>query len=65
VTDEVAKWFLEERGIMRETLEHFKVRVEGDAVILPYSNGEKTRKGIPHGDRQFFFTRGQRPGLFN
>jgi len=65
VTDAVAKWFLDERGITLETLENFGVRVEGDSVIFPYADGEKTRKGIPNGERRFFFTKGKRPGLFN
>jgi hypothetical protein len=62
----VANWFLEERGITRETLRHFKVAVREDgAVVLPYPNGEKVRKGIPHGEREMYFTRGQSPRLFN
>lgn len=65
MTDEVLRWFLAERGITAETLESFGVRQEGEAVIFPYSNGEKTRKGIPNGERQFYFTKGVKPGLFN
>lgn len=65
-TDAVATWFEEERGISRETLRHFGVTVRDDgAVILPYPNGEKIRKGIPNGEREFFFTSGRKPDLFN
>ena len=61
----VAEWFEQERGITRETLRRFNVGVRGDgAVVLPYPNGEKIRKGIPHGEREFFFTSGVKPGLF-
>lgn len=62
---EVLKWFQDERGITKDTLEAFRVRQDGEAVIFPYSNGEKTRKGIPNGDRRFFFTQGVKPSLFN
>jgi hypothetical protein len=66
MSDAVAEWFLQERGIARETLRHFNVGVRGDgAVVLPYPNGEKIRKGIPHGEREFFFTSGRKPDLFN
>jgi hypothetical protein len=62
----VAEWFLKERSITPETLTHFNVSVRTDgAVVLPYTNGEKVRKGIPHGEREFFFTAGQKPDLFN
>ena len=66
VVEPVAQWFEEERGIRLETLQAFGVTVRKDgAVILPYSNGEKIRKGIPNGDREMFFTAGQTPTLFN
>lgn len=62
----VARWFAEQRGISRETLRHFNVSVREDgAIILPYPNGEKIRKGIPHGEREFYFTSGVKPALFN
>lgn len=62
----VAHWFEKERGITRETLRHFNVSVRGDgAVVFPYPNGEKIRKGIPHGEREFYFTSGRKPDLFN
>lgn len=62
----VARWFEQERGITRETLRHFNVSVRGDgAVVFPYPNGEKIRKGIPHGEREFYFTSGVKPDLFN
>lgn len=62
----VARWFEEERGITRDTLRHFGVSVRDDgAVLLPYPNGEKVRKGIPHGEREFYFTSGRKPDLFN
>lgn len=62
----VAAWFEQERGITRETLRHFNVGVRADgAVVLPYPNGEKVRKGIPHGEREFYFTSGVKPALFN
>ena len=60
----VAAWFAFERGISSDTLNAYHVRCEGDAVIFPYANGEKTRKGIPDGERKFFFTQGRRPYLF-
>lgn len=64
--DAVAQWFFEERGITRDTLRHFNVGVRNDgAVVLPYPNGEKIRKGIPHGEREFYFTSGRKPDLFN
>lgn len=66
MSEAVADWFLNERGITRETLRHFNVGVRGDgAVVLPYPNGEKIRKGIPHGEREFYFTSGKKPDLFN
>ena len=62
----VAGWFEKERGISRETLRRFNVGVREDgAVTLPYPNGEKIRKGIPHGEREFYFTSGRKPDLFN
>lgn len=62
----VEEWFLAERGITQETLGHFNISVRSDgAVVLPYSNGEKVRKGIPTGEREFFFTVGVKPDLFN
>lgn len=65
-TEAVANWFEEARGITRETLRHFNVTVRDDgAVVLPYPNGEKIRKGIPNGDREFYFTSGRKPDLFN
>jgi hypothetical protein len=65
IPEAVAKWFLEERGIREGTLEAWGVHVRDDgAVILPYSNGEKVRKGIPDGERKMFFTTGQKPTLF-
>jgi hypothetical protein len=65
-TEAVARWFEQERGISRETLRHFNVTVRDDgAVLLPYPNGEKIRKGIPHGEREFYFTSGRKPDLFN
>lgn len=64
--DAVARWFEQERGINRDTLRHFGVSVREDgAVLLPYPNGEKVRKGIPHGEREFYFTAGRTPDLFN
>lgn len=58
-------WFLSERGIKPETLTRFGIAQRGDgAVVFPYSNGEKVRKGIPNGERQMFFTAGQKPDLF-
>ena len=69
LTEEVADWFLENRGIRRETLESFEVRSENrgedSAVILPYETGEKTRLGLFGGERKFFFTRGTLPPLYN
>jgi hypothetical protein len=70
LNEEVADWFLENRGIRRETLERFSVRSEkrgdGDvAVILPYATGEKTRLGLLGGERRFFFTKGVLPPLYN
>jgi hypothetical protein len=62
----IARWFLHERGITRDTLRHFDVQVREDgAVVLPYPNGEKVRLGIPHGERRMFFTEGRAPDLFN
>lgn len=62
----VAHWFEQERGITRDTLRHFGVSVRDDgAILLPYPNGEKVRKGIPHGEREFYFTSGRKPDLFN
>ena len=62
------RWFEEQRGIRKDTLDHFGVKFSGpeDApvVTLPYSNGEKTRKGLLSGERKFFFTQGVKPGLF-
>jgi hypothetical protein len=52
----VVGWFQNERGITSETLAAFGVGVRPDgAVVIPYARGAKIRKGIPHGERQFFF----------
>lgn len=65
-SEAVAQWFEQERGITVDTLRHFNVGTRSDgAVVFPYPNGEKTRKGIPHGEREFFFTPGRKPDLFN
>ena len=70
--EKVIDWFNEQRGIRRETLERFQVRTEGSdadpVVILPYTTGEKTRKNMwakTPGERQFFFTKGIKPPLYN
>jgi hypothetical protein len=64
--NEHAAWFLEQRGVTPGTLDHFKVHVRSDgAVVFPYVNGEKVRKGIPSGEREFFFTSGVKPALYN
>lgn len=63
---EVYDWFASERGITRDTLDTFNVSVRSDgAVVLPYSEGEKVRKGIPSGEREFFFTPGLKPPLYS
>jgi hypothetical protein len=64
--DAAAEWFLNERGITKDTLREFGVTVRADgAIILPYPNGNKVRLGIPHGERKFFFDSGVKPGLFH
>jgi hypothetical protein len=73
MTEKVFNWFNEHRGIRRETLEHFGVRVEdndGDPVVhFPYVAGEKTRpnplRPLKDGERRFKFTYGVKPPLFN
>ena len=69
MTERVIDWFNTHRGIRRETLERFGVRVEEEkgepVVILPYTTGEKTRKGLFGGERVFFFTKGIKPPLYN
>lgn len=66
MVERVEEWFLKERGIRKETLEGFRVQIDSaGTVTLPYSNGEKTRKGLPNGDRVFYFTKGTVPGLFH
>lgn len=52
----IGQWFLEERGITPETLNAFGVGVRADgAVVIPYPKGNKIRRGLPHGERTFFF----------
>jgi hypothetical protein len=60
-----AEWFENERGILPETLEHFGVFSRGEDIILPYSNGEKTRPMRPNADRRFFFTKDVKPWLYH
>lgn len=72
-------WFHQERGIDPSTLDAFGVHTNapksdvpwydpGD-VILPYSNGEKSRPNplVQKDERKprFSFTKGVKPGLFN
>lgn len=64
LTPAVVSWFETERGISLATLDAYHVTCEGDSVLFPYHNGVKTRKGIPDGERKFFFTQGRRPYLF-
>jgi hypothetical protein len=52
----VVEWFQNERGITQETLGQFGVGIRPDgAVTIPYSHGTKIRRGIPHGERAFYF----------
>jgi hypothetical protein len=54
--NDVIKWFETERGISTETLGLFGVGIRPDgAVTIPYASGTKIRRGIPHGERAFFF----------
>jgi hypothetical protein len=58
VTDaaQVVEWFQNERGITQETLGLFNVGIRPDgAVTIPYERGTKIRRGIPHGERAFYF----------
>lgn len=65
MTESTYDWFLEERGITKETLERFRVHIEGSTISFPYANGEKTRKLHPDGKREFYFTEGRKPALYN
>lgn len=61
----VLDWFLTERGIKEDTLEDFLVRQEGDFLVFPYPNGEKLRRNPTlDGKRQFMFTKGKTPELY-
>lgn len=61
----IYNWFEKERGIRRETLDAFGVRVDGQDVVFPYDTGEKTRRIHDDGRREFFFTKGHTPCLFH
>lgn len=64
----VAAWFETERGIHRETLRSFNVTLEGNNVVFTYPNGRKERpdptQPLRDDQRRFYFTKGQRPLLF-
>jgi hypothetical protein len=68
--DAVAAWFLDQRGIERETLKAFGVKLdlERGNVLFPYPNGMKERPDptvpLREGQRRFYFTKGVRPDLF-
>jgi hypothetical protein len=52
----VLDWFINERGITQETLGAFNVGIRPDgAITIPYPKGTKIRRGIPHGERAFYF----------
>lgn len=59
-----ADWFLEERGITKETLDRFGVRFVGKETIFPYPTGDKSRYFDDDGKRRFRFTKGMKPSLF-
>lgn len=64
----VAAWFETERGISRETLRAFNVQMDRGNVIFTYPNGRKERPDptvpLREDQRRFYFTKGQRPLLF-
>jgi hypothetical protein len=65
LTQEVKDWFLNERGILSETLEAFGVSVEGDAVVFDYNGSKRKRYGVLGGDRDFKWEKGSKVSLFN
>lgn len=61
-----AEWLRTARGLTRDTLQGFGLTSEGETLRIPYSSSvSKYRKGIPNGDRKFWFSKGHTPGLFN
>lgn len=66
--EQVADWFLTEKGITRDTLKAFGVGFDGRKVTFPYSNGVKERpdptRPLAEGERRFYFTKGVVPSLF-
>lgn len=60
----LADWFLTERGIRKNTLDAWGVRLESDRAVFPYTSGEKTRVWLADGRRQFFYTQGVAPPLY-
>ena len=60
------EWFQVERGIRPETLDRFGVAHEDENVIsIPYPQGLKYRRGIPHGERDFWWKQGSTQTLWN
>lgn len=60
-----AEWFEQERGITADTLLAFGVYSRGTDVLLPYTNGEKTRPMREGAEKRFYFTEGKKPWFFN
>lgn len=64
----VLGWFFTDRGITRETLNAYGVKLSGENVQFPYPVGVKERPDpsvpLPPEKRRFYFTRGVLPGLY-
>lgn len=58
ICDDAARWFLDRRGITRETLEAFGVHHDPDQaalVIFPYGTARKYRHGLEKDGRRFWW----------
>lgn len=55
ISPDAARWFESRRGIKTETLEAFGVESDGEAVVFPYGEARKFRKGFEKEDRKFWW----------
>lgn len=67
LTQAHAAWFANKRGITAETLAAFGVWTDGNAVVMPYPEGEKRRWNLEAegGERGFSFTKGAKPSFYS
>jgi len=69
MNEHIIEWFLRERGITKETLDHFGVTQEGHNITLPYKSYWKERpdpsRPLREGEKRFYLPKGAKPELFN